>query len=232
MAVRFAGTMGLVGTTWQARGYAGEGGQDQLGTLSGKTVLVCGSARTVFADLAAAQAGTEDPVILAVNDVGMFLPRLDHWVTLHSDNLGAWKAVRWCQAAKSERTVYHTPDPRPYSDVAWTALRPLFCLSGYFGMQLAWIMGAARIILCGCPGDATPRFFEGTLRELKGDGDVFGYGNGQKGSDEDIRHQLEAEMARLPEFKGAVRSMSGWTRDFFGAPDFESHAGGHHHVPG
>ena len=106
----------------------------------------------------------------------------------------------------------HSIDAKPFLDVAWTGLTPLFCLSGYFAMQIAWIMGCRPIVLCGCPGSPAPRFFESAPRA------DFGYGSGADGTEVSVREQIEKEMSRLPEFKAAVRSMSGWTAEYFGRP--------------
>jgi hypothetical protein len=60
------------------------------------------------------------------------------------------------------------------------------------------------VVLCGIPQDETPPFYVPSGRK---DG---AYKNGQS--------QIKEEMAFKPEFKAALRSMSGWTREFFGAP--------------
>jgi hypothetical protein len=164
----------------------------------------------VFHELEDALKKVPDAVIFGVNDTGMFLPRMDHWVSLHSDNLGAWKAVRWLHGRPKEDVQYHSIDSRPFVDHVWSNLTPLFALSGYFAMQLAWIMGASQIILCGCPGERTARFFEASART------DFWYGAGINGNDNAVRTQIETEMRRLPEFKASVRSMNGWTQQFFG----------------
>ena len=204
--------MGTYGSTWQERGYCGSGEVSVLlGTIRGRVAIVCGGAASVFDELQAVLTKVEDPVIFAANDVGIYLPKLDHWVTLHTDNLGPWKNVRWLHAKTQEKTLYHAVAARPFVDYVWEHMTPLLALSGYFAMQVAWVMGAKRIILCGCPGTQTRRFFEGSPRE-----DGFGYGTGVKGSDKGIKEQVEKEMARLPSFKDAVRSMSGWTGEFFG----------------
>jgi len=83
-------------------------------------------------------------------------------------------------------------------------------LSGYFAMQIAYVMGASPIVLCGCPGDRAARFFEARPRT------DFSYGAGRNGNDNSVRTQVEHEMKRLPEFKARVRSMGGWTGKFFG----------------
>ena len=212
MTNRNAASMGSYGTTWEAAGYAGSGPCGELvNSLQGRPAVVCGSGQTVFEELNDALHKVDDPVIFGVNDTGMFLPKMDHWVSLHSDYLGAWKAVRWLHGRAHENVSYHGVDPRPFIDYDWSSLRPLFALSGYFAMQIAHVMGSDLIVLCGCPGEWAPRFFEATPRA-----DTFGYGNGAHGSDRGVRDQLEHEMKRLPGFKARVRSMSGWTKEFFG----------------
>lgn len=196
--------MGAYGATWEAGGFAGQGDVlHLLGSLRATPALIVGGAETVFDEVEDAKNKLGEVVIFAVNDVGMFLPQVDHWASLHSDNLGPWKSVRWLHPHEKEHTLYHSTDPRPFVDVVWAGLTPLYALSGYFAMQIAYLMGCRPIILCGCPGNKTRRFFEARAR------DDFDYTRG-------VREQLENEMRRLPQFKEIVRSMSGWTREFFG----------------
>jgi hypothetical protein len=208
--------MGTYGSDWQARGYSGKGNVgDLLGSLTGRPAIICGGGAGVFHELDEAVAALPDAVIFAVNEVGMYLPKLDHWVSLHPDNLDAWKRVRWLHPREKEFTKYHSDSQRAWLDYCWQQLTPLFCLSGYFAMQIAWVMGADRIVLCGCPGEKAPRFFEAGIRRREA-GDGFGYGGGTDGSDASVRDQVEREMKRVPDFRNAVRSMSGWTKEFFG----------------
>ncbi len=209
--IRNAASMGTYEAEWEAHGYCGAGNvRELLDSLTGRSAIICGNAHTVFEDLKEAEAKLQNPVIFGVNDVGMYLPRMDHWVSLHSDNLGVWKAVRWLTHREREVTKYHSSDPRPYIDYEWARVTPMFALSGYFAMQVAWMMGARPIVLCGCPGRGVRRFFEGTPRT------DFNYGDGGHNGDNSVRQQVEHEMERLPDFKAAVRSMSGWTEEFFG----------------
>lgn len=207
--------MGTYGATWVSRGYCGQGAVGELlGSLTGRSAIVCGSAEGVFEEFQQARAALGEFVVFAANDVGMYLDRLDHWVSLHGDNLDAWKRVRWLHHKGPEDVQIHSVAPSPSVQHVWEAVTPVFALSGYFAMQLAWIMGAERIVLCGCPGTQTRRFFEGTPRP------DFGYGHGPAGSDQGITEQIVQEMDRVPEFKAAVRSCSGWTAEFFGVPEF------------
>lgn len=211
MTTRNAASMGSYLSDWQHKGYCGRGPvTGLLDCHQGRPALVVGNGEGVFEQVREASVRLSDPVVFAANDVGMYLPKLDHWVSLHTDNLGAWKAVRWLHAREKEVTQYHGVDARPFIDHNWEGLTPLFCLSGYFAMQLAWLMGCAPIVLCGCPGDSTRRFFDVEARQ------DFGYGGMQSGSDRGVREQIEQEMKRMPELKAVVRSMSGWTKEFFG----------------
>ena len=217
MTIRNAASMGTFNSTWQIAGYAGQGNvHELLGSLKGRVAIVVGSGKTVFKELTRLNESSYskikwieqgNAVIFAVNDVGMFLPRVDHWVSLHGANLAAWKRVRWLHPHPDEFTKYHSVDAYQDIDYVWANLTPVFALSGYFAAQIAYIMGAERIILCGCPGDGTPRFYD--LYSRKKEGMSFYDSDG-------VRQQLEHEMKRLPEFKAKVCSMSGWTREFFG----------------
>lgn len=211
MTVRNAASMGCYGATWEARGYCGAGSVGSLiNSLQGRSAIIAGGAEGVFGEVADAMAILKDPVIFATNEVGMFLPHVDHWVSLHADKLGPWQAVRWQRESGRELTQLHSATSRPFIDHTWEGLTPLMCLSGYFAMQIAWIMGASPIVLCGCPGRQRRRFFD---LEIRTD---FGYGGSQVGGDAGVRAQLEQEMERLPEFKASIRSMWGQTRAYFG----------------
>lgn len=196
--------MGSYGSTWQHAGYSGAGNvEDLFGSLRGQPAVICGNGRGVFEELNKTMRllGESTPVVFGVNDVGMYLPRMDHWVSLHYDNLRAWKTVRWLTPREQEKVRYHSVDGDQASFI-WTGLNPLFALSGYFAMQIAYLMGADLIVLCGCPGDSTPRFFD----------DGLGLDYGRDG----LWEQVAQECHRVPELKERVRSMSGRTRDFFG----------------
>lgn len=202
--------MGTYGSTWQHAGYSGCGNVvDLLGSATGRPAIVCGNAEGVFQEYETALAKLPDALVFGVNDVGMHLPKLDHWVSLHADRIPNWKAVRWHEHREEGRTWVHSCEEKPCIDYAWDQLNPIFVLSGYFAMQIAWLMGCAPIVLCGCPGMPLRRFFDVTPKQ-------FGYGGGSFQADLNIQEQVMKEMRRVPEFKQVVRSMSGWTETFFG----------------
>jgi hypothetical protein len=200
--------MGTYGSTWQHEGYSGCGNVEPLlGSLRGRPAIVCGNAWGVFDELHDTLQRVYNPVIFAANDVGMYISGLDHWASLHADNLMKWKTVRWLTPREQERTQYHGIEGEV--DHNWEGLSPLFALSGYFTMQIAHLMGAGLIVLCGCPGTRTRRFFEYEAR-------VEGYGGTDSSGDMAIRSQLLDEFDRVPELREKVRSMSGFTRELFG----------------
>ena len=197
-------------TDWVCRGYRGSGQVEGLfDSLLGRTALVVGSGGTIeqiFDDV----ARFPDAIVFAVNDIGMFLPRVDHFVSLHSEKLLHWAAIRNDGTSKPiyPKFVTHTVRSHPAAiNYHWEGITPLMPLSGYFAMQLAWVMGADLIILIGCPGDGTRRLFAASPKP------------GERYSELGIRKQIEDEMRRIPEFKRAVRSTSGWTKTMFGGPD-------------
>lgn len=205
--------MGTYGSTWQHGGYSGSGNvAELLGSATGRPAIVCGSAEGVFDELAAVKGKLSDPLIFAANDIGMFLGHLDHWVSLHGKFLANWKRVRWQSPRKgdgNQRTWIHSMDAAPEVDYVWDGLNPHFALSGYFAMQVAWLMGCQPIVMCGCPGSVSRRFFDERARD-------FGYGGGNQQADKNIQTQVKVEMSRVPELKAVVRSMSGWTQTYFG----------------
>jgi len=200
------------GSTWTYGWYHGAGNvAGLLGIYAGNPAIVAGAAEGVFLEVldARAKLGIE-AVVFAANDVGMYLDRLDHWVSLHADHLMPWKQARWLHHKGPEDVRFHAPQMRDGIDYVWDGLTPMFALSGYFAMQIAYLMGCEPIMLCGCPGDRTRRFFEADSRR------DFGYGNHPEGRDTGCREQLEQAMKQQPDFKAKVRSMNGWTKAFFG----------------
>ena len=192
--------------SWSRLGYSCLGNTEHLlGSCQGRTAIVCGNARGVFEEYdEVRQPGF---LIFAVNDVGCYLAHVDHWVSLHTPRLDHWIEVRRDPTSRPMGNLdFHVHDAGLYglrTWYQWTGLTPLMALSGMFAAQVAYLMGCERIVLCGCPNDATPRFFELTCTN-------HAYVETQK--------QIKQEMAYKPEFKATIRSMSGFTRDYFGSP--------------
>ena len=197
---------------WIRGGYTGTGNvNDILGSLEGKIAVVAGNAEGVFEEVVSVVSKLKEnpPVIFAVNDVGMFLPWVDHWATIHLQHFPQWIAVRAAHNRSPAKT--HSINYGVGIDYAWCQLNPIFVLSGYFATQLAYLMGCERIVLCGCPGSPARRFFDLKPRN-------FGYGGGDSPVDPITQKMVVDEFERVPEFKARVRSCSGWTKGYFGVP--------------
>jgi len=195
---------------WQSRGYIGQGNVNGLlGSLEGRAVVILGGGEAVFKEFREVRLKVDNPVVFAVNDVGMYINPLDHWISIHNASFPGWLSVRRRQGLAMPNT--HSVEYGDGVNYAWLLIQPIvFILSGYFAMQMAYLMGAERIILCGIPGEPGRRFFDVEPRE-------FGYGNGTTEADKESKELLLKEMKRLPEFKRKIRSMSGFTREVFGA---------------
>lgn len=208
--------MGTYGASWIHRGYCGAGNvQGLLGSCTGRPALVCGNAASVFADVDRAMTHVTNPLVFAVNDVGMYLPNVDHWVSLHGEKLPAWLAVRKQHWEHQVNRVFLHSAGRTCVDYTWDGLNPMLALSGYFAMQIAYLMGCAPILLCGCPGEPKRRWFEPRPRANQMD-TQFGYGGGPNQNDANIQAQFCAEFDRVPDLKSCVQSMSGWTQTYLG----------------
>ncbi len=195
-----------------AEGYTVHGECHRLqDSLCGRVAMVCGNAYTVYEDLDSALENVERPVIFAANDIGMYLPVVHHWASLHADKLREWAAVRRCEPSLwQDFTTHTTVSALRGADNVWAIEPCAFSLSGMFTMQVAYLMGADRIILCGCPGDQTRRFFDKHSRI------DYAYGGGDSAGDQRDHQQLMNEINRVPELKRRVRSMSGRTQEIFG----------------
>lgn len=170
--------------------------------------LVLGGARGLFDDLAALEAlhPSWADTVLAVNDAGWgYTGRIDHWVTLHHENLPRWRKER----------ARRVPDDSPFTvwcDKPWPPgidriVHPWGAgSSGFLAVVVALEhLQAERVVLCGVPMDPIPHFFD----------------RQQWTACDGHREAWKRNMDRL----GRVRSLSGWTRAQLGAPDPEWLAG-------
>lgn len=192
---------------WESKGYVGTGNvAGLLDSLSSRPAIVAGNAKGVFEEVERAMAALGPlAVTYGANDVAVYLPSLQHMVSLHTPKLEHWAALRRDGYSKPTGNMdFQIHDdgrwgPRPWHQ--WKDLTPTMALSGLFAAQIAYLMGCDPIVLCGCPTDSTPRFWEKTCTN-----------NGY----EKTQQQLIAEMGYKPDFKSRVRSMSGWSSWFFG----------------
>lgn len=174
--------------------------------------LIIGGASCVWDDLGALAGllgGESWPgLIIAVNDVGAALPgRLDHWVSLHPNKLaGNELDPNWVEQRR--RNGY------PGGYVTWAWQDPLGLVdrtcqnwgggsSGLHGVTVGHYVGAKRCVLAGIPMTNSPHYH-----------DDHG-GEDWKHAEHHWRSWMKAGI--FPKRFG-VRSLSGRTRKYFGAP--------------
>ncbi len=167
------------------------------------SVLILGSAASLWSDLA--DLDDWPGSVMAVNRAGIYLGLIDHWVSLHPEQLGVFLAEReragraincttWCQRGHPGTRV----------DVVPQAI----CCSGSSGLYAVrialGILQARCIVLAGMPMDDSPHFYDTA---------------GRRSGPSFVPYRPEWRRAARDEFAGRVRSVSGWTADLLGRPD-------------
>lgn len=145
-------------------------------------------------------------VVVACNEAGAFWPgELDAWVTLHPECLEKWIRLREERGyPRAKIHAAHSKSHRdPGIDVVTNSRFPGMATSGSSGLFTAKFalidMKCDGVIFCGVPLTKTPHFF---------DEDLW-----------DCAIPYREEWKKIPnEWKARMRSMSGWTRDYLGAP--------------
>lgn len=167
--------------------------------------LCLGGATNVWNDLAAARDLTRNAstIVVACNFAGIHYDgRLDAWITLHPELFRPWRQQRAERGLNTNyRPVIHAASRQvPDAEIVphgW------YGSSGLYMAQVALQhMGARGAILCGVPMEA-----EGMHIHWPGE-----WQHKQTPKYREGFEQAKAEGAN-------IRSMSGWTRGLFGAPD-------------
>lgn len=182
-----------------------------------RIAIVVGGSQDVWTEYAKAKelCASLPLTVFAVNDMIARLPDpIDHAVTMHPAKLVNWLIERTVAGFPKPPRIWCQPPMRPVgrlnprggppqqfagvtdqSDI-WGGMN-----SGIFAMKIARKLGFERIILCGVP--------------LTMDAGHFVRKKPWKWAPITVRHTAP----HVPEFKGFVRSMSGWTLQQFGFPD-------------
>ena len=189
-------------------------------TPSGKTLLVCGSGRTLFPDIAALGVSSDDELAhhydtLTVNEALLAIPRCQHFATFHDEKVMSWLLLRKCRrvngAVQPDYMGTLTHSIRKSPGVKCVHLfEERGGTSTLFGVQVG-LTKYERIIVVGAPLDASGRFYEPPWRT----------GHDYKRSDgfgawENLKGQGE--------FEGRVYAMSGATRELLGSPPLSWYA--------
>ena len=158
--------------------------------------LILGGAHCVFEDIEASQELFLPDVIIAVNDIGIYIEEVDHWCTMHPDKMKVWIKQREAHGFKKPKmwTATHL------SIEGFTSINSRGG-GGILGVNLAKFLGATKIVLAGIPMTQNAHF------------------NKKHG-------WMEATMYRQfwrdeKSYSKWVRSMSGWTKELYGLPTEE-----------
>lgn len=175
----------------------------------GPLVFVVGGADCVWDDLERAERMAEglERVYIAINEIGADLEQVDHWVTLHPDRLLSWQGRR--PGPKTWVTWTHND---PYDLADRTCPHPGGSSAGLACEIADTELGAARIVLIGCPMLARNTHY---------------FDRPQPFNEADRFRREWVENGLLARWAGRVRSMSGWTQRMMGEPTTEWMRGEH-----
>jgi len=165
--------------------------------------LVVGGGPQALPEYCKALSYTEsDDLTIAVNHAGIHLPVFDHWVSLHARELFyQWNPSRACPlphhrlwgaySIRDNSDLHHLP-------LNWCS----YCWDGSssaLAINVARVLGAQQILLCGVPLEDGPHFYDGP----------------DFTQSEYTREQWSQHLHELT----GVRSMGGWTKQVLGGFD-------------
>lgn len=177
------------------------------------TVALCiGGAEGWRAEVEAVEAmvgGAWPGPVLACNDAASEVEPLDHFCTLHAEKLPKWRRIRH-EAGRSMHFETWSCARRSVIDHHWDDWTD--GSSGLYMVGVALVrLGCPGALVCGVPLDRRPNHF--SRRAWKPRAYFRGWGNTDK------------HPERFEFLSRRLRSMSGWTRERFGAPTPEWIAG-------
>lgn len=170
------------------------------------TIALCiGGASCVQQDIADALDFCEPDFVVACNDAIAIWPGpLNVAVTLHPEKLAGWRDARSARGySDATRYLVHGDYVPDWTDLVEFRLpgQGDSGSSGLFMVKAALIdLGADIAILAGVPLDRRPHFFDAEQWQA-----AVGY--------------RAVWQGLRPEYCARIRSMSGWTAEYFGRPD-------------
>ena len=185
---------------WNRIGGIGETPPPVIGRARGP-LLVMGGAAGVWRDSAAVEPW--DGERMAVNDIGAHHAGvIRHWVSLHPEYFPGWRFYR-DRHCLGEGQPYECHASRDADGVDRVWRLNTGGSSGLLACMVGLMLGYEHIVLAGVPMDGGPHYFDPPTAKT------------DLGS-----ATLEAEWlwARDQLFAGRVKSLSGRTRDWLGAP--------------
>lgn len=178
--------------------------------------LICGSAPTLVDDLELARLWMPEAAVIAVNESARIV-KADFLVTQHPE-----KALWFRSRSLDPDIEVHTGKSREravrYSiDVYWPDCTTL-ATSGGSAIAIALKMGFQKVLLCGMPMNGGDGYFRGST--MRRDEPRFGMESPDSEYIQGYKKKLVEFTKKQPEVLRIVRSMSGFTRELFGAPEW------------
>lgn len=185
---------------WEALGGRGEP-PTRLGRFAGP-LLILGGGRTAWTDYEQVKPWRGE--IMAVNDIGAHLhDRVRHWVTLHPEYMPGWMAYRKGHLYGSgDSPMTHSNKSKPGIDAVWP-VENVGGTSGLFACFVGLLLGYSEIVLAGVTMSNDGHYFDAPWYRT----------DFEDGAISSVWRQ-----ARTNIFKGRVKSLSGQTREWLGAP--------------
>lgn len=190
---------------------------DELAGKFSGTALVCGSSPRLYEELNTALEARSDAHVFALNDAASAVAA-DYLVSLHHA-----KMARFRDNSLNEHIITLSgASEDALSDVDyWFTDCNSGGTSAGCAIRIARKMGFEEIILCGCPMRGDDGYFDKPFRKPVKIIEPVRFGHAGRKSAIVKRHQ--GELVREAERYGLhpyVRSMSGFTAEIFGKPDF------------
>lgn len=196
---------------WVFNGIEGRDGDKPpacAGNYSGRAVVM-GCGWTIWDDLANVKDLDKIGVIAINNMILHHKGRVHHGVSMHPEEPPLWRALRPYYKGESSWVHCHSYQKHGKpglveNDYIWGTLEGgMGGTSGILAPLIGLALGYDEIILAGVPLDGGGHFYDKPGTTLN----IF--------NSQHIKYEWEKAK---PYFAGRVTSLSGWTKDFLGAP--------------
>jgi len=180
------------------------------------TLLILGTSEGMWDDVAKAKGLAKNHHVLCINDAAIHYPAvIHHIVSLHGPFCGALRTIKMAGRLydQKEPPVTHSDKDGEGIDCKWRFMN-VGGTSALLSCQIAMDIGYEKIILCGCPLDGTPHYWDDPNKKGVLDCGAI--------------HMTWRDA--IPKLKDKVRSMSGKTKEFLGetTADWLNDIGGKH----
>lgn len=199
---------------WEVNGIVGRGESPPAcaGTCKGLAVVI-GTGRCMYEDLKIFKPEREGAQVVALNDAILhYADRVHHGVSLHPEHPPLWRALRHTHGCENSYVLTHAShEPRHaicehlWPDFVWPHIElATGGTSSLFAVMVALALGYEKVVLLGVPMDGTGHFYDPP------------WVNDQVFLAENIK--MEWMWCRERKFRDRVKSVSGRTREWLGAP--------------